>query len=68
MAKLTFNDPICKGCSLCIDVCPKKILRLSKEKLNDKGFHPVECTDESACTACAFCAEMCPDYAIAIAK
>jgi 2-oxoglutarate ferredoxin oxidoreductase subunit delta len=68
MSKLTIDATLCKGCSLCADACPKKILRLSAEKLNEKGFHPAELTDEDSCTACAFCAVMCPDSIIKVVK
>ena len=53
MAKLTFKEDLCKGCGLCITAGPKKILALSKTKLNHKGHTPVECTDEAACVGCA---------------
>ena len=36
MAKVTFNKDKCKGCSLCVGVCPKGIVALSSE-LNAKG-------------------------------
>ena len=49
MAKLTFKTDLCKGCGLCVDVCPKKVLRLASEKINKKGHHPVEAANESAC-------------------
>ena len=26
MAKVTFNTDFCKGCGLCVEVCPRKIL------------------------------------------
>ena len=68
MAKLTFNTDNCKGCGLCIDVCPKKILRLAPDKINKKGHHPAEITDQEACIACAFCATMCPDCIIKVEK
>ena len=68
MAKLTFKTDLCKGCGLCVDACPKKVLRLATEKINKKGHHPVEAENESACIACAFCATMCPDCIITIEK
>ncbi len=61
MAKVTFDADRCKGCSLCVSVCPKKIILLSRERINARGFHPAEIADEDACIACAFCATMCPD-------
>ena len=68
MAKLTFNTDFCKGCGLCVDVCPKKILFLNKEKINKQGNYPVEVSDQSQCIACAFCATMCPDCIITVEK
>jgi len=70
MAKLTFATNRCKGCGLCVNACPKKILRLSESSLNSKGYHPVEFTDggQEQCIACAFCATMCPDCIIKVEK
>lgn len=68
MAKLTFRTDECKGCGLCVEACPKKILQLSVETINKKGHHPAECIDEAACIACTSCATMCPDCIITIEK
>lgn len=68
MAKLTFKTDICKGCGLCIAACKKHLLVMSKEKINAKGHHPVEITDQKECTACANCATMCPDCVITVEK
>ena len=32
MAKVTFNEDICKGCGLCVNACPKHILAIAKDK------------------------------------
>lgn len=68
MAKITINEDLCKGCGLCTTVCPKNLLVLSKDKLNAKGYHPAQMTDESKCISCAFCATMCPDVVIEVRK
>ena len=65
--KPLINQERCKGCRLCIGVCPKNILEMSKET-NRLGVHFPVCTDENECIACAFCATMCPDIAIEIIK
>ena len=68
MAKLTFRTDRCKGCGLCIDACPKKLLVLDSDVINAKGHSPAKITDESQCIGCAFCATMCPDCIIKVEK
>ena len=68
MPKVTFDTDKCKGCGLCVGACPKKIVRLSQDKINAKGYHPAEITNQDACIACAFCATMCPDCVITVEK
>lgn len=68
MAKVIFATDICKGCGLCVNACPKKLLIIAKEKINKKGYSPAEMTDESKCIGCGFCYTMCPDSVITIEK
>ena len=68
MAKLTIKTDNCKGCGLCVDACPKNVLRLAPDKINKKGHHPAEAVNEAACIGCAFCATMCPDCIITVEK
>jgi len=68
LAKLTFDEQRCKGCALCVPVCPKQIMALRVDTINDKGYHPAGCVDISQCVACAFCARMCPDCVITVEK
>lgn len=53
----------CKGCELCVEYCPRGVLRLSHE-FNVKGYHPPEVVDESLCVNCHFCEVICPEFAI----
>jgi 2-oxoglutarate ferredoxin oxidoreductase subunit delta len=53
----------CKGCSFCIEFCPRKVLELSK-KVNQIGVHPPRVKDSSLCVGCDVCEEICPDFAI----
>ena len=68
MNKVTFNVDLCKGCGLCVQACPKKIIALSNDTLNKKGYHPASITDQEKCIACAMCASMCPDVVIKVEK
>lgn len=67
MPKVTFREDRCKGCELCVSVCPRKIIIMSGE-MNNKGFHYATITDQSKCIACAFCARMCPDAVIEVER
>ena len=67
VAKVTFLKDVCKGCSLCIEACPKQIIALS-ESINAKGYNYAQITDEGACIGCASCARMCPDCVITVEK
>ena len=66
MAKITIDAERCKGCELCISVCPKKVLGLA-ERINSQGYHFVE-TKSEGCIGCAFCARIWPDVVIEVYK
>ncbi len=55
----------CKGCELCLPVCPRQVLEMSPG-LNDQGVHYAAAVRPEACTGCSNCARMCPDAAIEI--
>lgn len=66
MAIVRIHAEYCKGCRLCIEVCPRHKLALA-DVLNELGIQPVEVVADSAeCTACMSCVLMCPDAAIEI--
>jgi len=53
------NREWCKGCGICVAMCPKHVLELdSKEKA-------VAVRTED-CIACQLCEEVCPDLAIEV--
>ncbi len=66
--KVTFNEDLCKGCELCVVACPKKIISLSSEKINKKGYSPASIINEDECIACGNCAIMCPDSIITVER
>ena len=68
MAKIVINKEKCKGCFLCINFCPKKLIIKSK-KLNKRGINYVEFLKEkNTCLGCAMCALICPDSCIEVYK
>lgn len=58
---------LCKGCGLCVAMCPKNVLELS-DNVSAKGYFPVYQARPDDCIYCAICCTMCPDVAIIIEK
>ena len=56
----------CKGCGLCVSVCPKHVLTLDESVVNALGYHPVRLIVAAACTSCALCARVCPDLVFSV--
>ena len=63
----TIDKNRCKGCGLCVSVCPKNVLELSDE-VNTMGYFPVYRARPEDCIYCTTCCIMCPDVAITITK
>jgi 2-oxoglutarate ferredoxin oxidoreductase subunit delta len=65
--QVTIERNRCKGCELCVHVCPKQVLAMSKD-INDKGYFFSHVVNQPACIGCRFCAFICPDVAIEVAQ
>ena len=64
MSHIVIDDKKCKSCYLCVDVCPKKLIK--KEGCIGKTGQATACfkDDNNECLACSQCALVCPDLAI----
>ena len=67
MANITINKIYCKGCSICLSVCPKKIF-VSSKKRNNYGSSMPDPQNTDACIVCGMCERLCPDGAIQVEK
>ncbi len=63
--EITVDKAFCKGCGLCIDVCPREVLAFSRER-GAAGFMVPEAVKPEACTRCMMCELICPDFAIVV--
>jgi len=62
--KIIIDIERCKGCGLCVAVCPKNAIVISN-KSNKTGYFPAQAKNTD-CTGCAMCAIICPDAAIEV--
>ncbi len=58
-ATVTIDIETCKGCVLCVEVCPPRVLLMS-EDTNRMGYRYPLLLD--GCTGCELCYKICPDY------
>lgn len=61
------NKDRCKNCGLCLEVCPVKMFKISKE-FNKIGYHYIEVNNDKVCKGCKKCVIICPDTVIEIYK
>jgi indolepyruvate ferredoxin oxidoreductase beta subunit len=59
--ELEIIEAWCKGCDICVKMCPERCLALNAEQV-------AILTDAAACTGCGICEWLCPDFAIAVHK
>jgi 2-oxoglutarate ferredoxin oxidoreductase subunit delta len=68
--KITIDSEICKGCYLCINACPQKVISISNTA-NLSGIYFAVYSETSkknnaTCIACGSCYQVCPDLAIEV--
>ena len=59
-ARVDINEAWCKGCEICVEVCPKNVL-----VMND---FVAKVIDIKSCTGCLLCEQLCPKHAISTAE
>jgi indolepyruvate ferredoxin oxidoreductase beta subunit len=56
---LEINAAWCKGCDICVKLCPERCLALNAEQV-------AVLKNPEACTGCHICEWLCPDFAISV--
>jgi len=63
---VTIDAAICKGCELCIDACPPRVLVMTNHEVNARGYrYPLLLP---GCTGCRACSQICPDFVFQVYK
>ncbi len=58
VVSLSFDAAKCRGCGMCLTVCPHAVFQMEKSK--------VRIADRDACMECGACARNCPEGALAV--
>lgn len=56
--EISIHEQSCRGCELCVDICPTKVFRMDEEKRLCVVDHVEDCI------ACLSCGYICPSGAI----
>jgi len=59
--RLEIDAEWCKGCDICVKMCPERCLVLNARQV-------AELSDAGACTGCRVCEWLCPDFAIRVLR
>lgn len=63
---VVIDTEACKGCDLCIDACPPRVLVMTTHTVNATGYrYPLLLP---GCTGCRACAQICPDFVFQVYK
>ncbi|MHA2141514.1 MAG: 4Fe-4S dicluster domain-containing protein [Candidatus Thorarchaeota archaeon] len=63
--KIVIDKEMCKGCHICISVCPHGVLEKA-EVVDNRGYFLPVVIDLESCKVCSLCEMECPDFAIAV--
>ncbi|MBN1295314.1 ferredoxin family protein [bacterium] len=55
---IRIREEWCKGCGLCVEVCPKHVLVMNRFKAT--------VADLDACIVCCRCEDICPDFCLEV--
>ena len=58
--QIDINEAWCKGCEICVNFCPRKVLAMQRGK--------AKVVDVDACTGCQLCEIYCPDFAVQVMR
>jgi len=63
LGKIYVRTERCKGCTFCVEYCPRDVLGMS-EGFNEKGYHFPEAVHQEECVDCKLCQRICPEFSI----
>ncbi len=65
--EIRIDDQFCKGCGLCVRVCPRKVFGRG-ERRSRAGYVLPEVLSVENCAVCLLCEMTCPDLALTVVE
>jgi len=62
---ILIDDQFCKGCNLCIEVCPREVFGKGDQR-SRAGYSMPKVLSLGNCVACFLCEMTCPDLALSV--
>ncbi len=66
-AEIRIDERFCKGCALCVEVCPGKVFAKG-EKRSRAGYAMPDVVAVENCAVCLLCEMTCPDLALTVVE
>ena len=66
-SEIIIDSKQCKGCHICIIMCPQNVF-VKSNNVDNRGFFLPEVVNLKACTVCRICELECPDFAIKVVE
>ena len=63
--EIVIDEQFCKGCNLCLEVCPRKVFGKSSKR-SRAGYSMPEAAELNQCSVCFLCEMTCPDLALTV--
>jgi len=65
--EIRIDDRFCKGCALCLEVCPRKVFGKGDER-SRAGYAMPRVMALEKCVVCLLCEMTCPDLALTVVE
>lgn len=62
--KILVDEKLCKGCAICVNICPRKVFDISTQL--STGYNISSPSRPQDCIKCRLCEMSCPDFAIEV--
>ena len=65
--EIIIDDQFCKGCNLCVEVCPRKVFGPGGQR-SRAGYSMPKALEPEKCSVCFLCEMTCPDLALTVVE